>query len=148
MDGTVRRFALAIVIAAVAAEEDSTIGVARHILPGQPAAADSVQLFARFLRGRWHCRGGTPAGRTLAADVTFELTLGDQFLASQHVDVAPGRYQSYSLWPVRPNASAEAISTIYDNFGGARRFEGAWAPDSMVWTRDTSVVGSVLERFT
>jgi len=113
----------------------------------RPAAIDSVAPLAAFFEGAWHCRGGTPAGRTLEADVTFTSALGAHWMRSEHVDVTPGRYQSTSFWPTTASSSGLA-TVIYDNFGGARRFLGSWGTDSIVWTRDTTEAGARLETFT
>jgi hypothetical protein len=109
--------------------------------------ADSVPSLARFFEGNWHCRGGTPAGRTLDADVTFLVVLNSHWLRSEHVDVPPGRYHSLGLWPL-DSVTASGTTTVYDNFGGARRFFGGWQADSIVWLRDTTEHDARLERFT
>jgi hypothetical protein len=109
--------------------------------------SDSVQALARYFAGTWHCRGGTPAGRTLESDVVFTMMLGARWLSSEHTDVPPGRYHAYSLWPTDTGQHA-VLSTIYDNFGGARRFSAMWRADSIVWMRDTMETGARLESFT
>jgi hypothetical protein len=111
------------------------------------ARTDSVSPLARFFDGAWHCRGGTPAGKAMEADVMFALSLDSRWLKSEHVDMPPGRYRSVQLWLADSN-SARLTTTIYDNFGGARTFFGTWGSDSIVWVRDTSETGTRLERFT
>jgi hypothetical protein len=116
------------------------------VRPTSPSA-DTVPPLARFLEGRWHCRGGTPAGRVLESDVAFAMSLGARWLSSEHTDVPPGPYHAFSLWPT-DTAHRALASTVYDNFGGARRFFGAWGTDSIVWLRDTTEGGARLESFT
>jgi hypothetical protein len=143
------RFGLLLAIAALVARISPSTGLPNPVRPRYAllAPADSVPSLARFFNGSWHCRGGTPAGKSLDADVTFMLALDARWLRSEHVDVAPGRYRSLAMWPTDPTASA-LTTTIYDNFGGARRFFGNWRADSIVWVRDTTETGGRLERFT
>lgn len=108
--------------------------------------ADTASSPLAFFRGHWSCKGGTPSGRTLDADVDFTVAMNGRWLESRHVDRAPGRYEALQLWPLRADS---ALTTIYDNFGGARRFTTrGWTGDSVVWTRDTTETGARLETFT
>ena len=71
-------------------------------------AGDSVPALARYFAGTWHCRGGTPAGRTLESDVVFTIMLGARWLSTEHTDVPPGRYHAFSLWRGRHRATRGA----------------------------------------
>ena len=130
--------------AAVIAPRKDTATVTRAV-----TASDSVPPLARFLVGVWACRGGTPAGRTLDSEVRFTASLGDRWLQSAHVDVAPGRYSSLAMWPLAPADSEPLTTVVYDNFGGARRFLlDGWTPDSVVLVRDRTERGARVEQFT
>jgi hypothetical protein len=131
-----------------AAPPPSPTPVTANAAPARPAA-DAVPPLASFLAGVWACHGGTPAGRTLDSEVRFAPSLGDRWLQSSHVDVAPGRYSSLALLPLAPVDSTPLATVVYDNFGGSRRFLlGGWTSDSVVLVRDTTERGARLERFT
>ena len=104
---------------------------------------------AAFLRGQWHCEGGTPAGKTLSGDTRFATAMADHWLEARHLDRPPGRYESVAMWPLASAPADHQLMTLYDNFGGARRFLAtAWGNDSIVWVRDTTEAGSRRETFT
>ena len=108
---------------------------------------DSVPQLAKYFVGDWHCRGGTPSGKTLESGVTFAMALDGHWLRVEHVDVPPGRYKSLAMWPA--DSAAHNLSTIfYDNFAGSRRFLGRWGADSIVWMRDTTEACARVESFT
>lgn len=113
--------------------------------------ADSLPPLAAFFVGTWSCRGGTPAGRVMTARVTFTSALDGKWIQSEHMDDPPGKYHSLGVWPVGAS-NGQLAMTVYDNFGGARRFVAVagWAGDSIVWMRDTTGVHPAprLESFT
>ena len=141
------RSAAAFLIATFAVSSISAPAVVgRHAAP-RAAEMDTLPPLARFLVGSWQCRGGTPAGRVLNGRVTFSAVLQDHWLAWEHEDVPPGRYNARSLWPT--DTAAPLASVVYDNFGGARRFLAtAWSPDSIVWMRDSLEKNARRESFT
>jgi hypothetical protein len=145
---SVTSIAIRLGIGAVAAATVAFTNVrSSAVVPQRAVRVDSLPALARFLEGVWRCRGGTPAGKVLESDVTFGSTLDAHWVKSEHVDIPPGRYRSLALWPA-DTTGREVVTTIYDNFGGARRFAGSWSDDSIVWRRDTSETGARPERFT
>lgn len=127
---------------------DSSSVLTRRAAATDPVAhADSMPRLATFLTGEWSCRGGTPAGRVMNGHETFRSVLGQHWLEYSHVDDPPGRYQARALWPV-DSAPVPLATTVYDNFGGARRFDAVWQRDSIVWVRDQTEHGARAESFT
>jgi hypothetical protein len=120
---------------------------ARNI--SRPVAADSIASPLGFFAGHWSCVGGTPAGRVLVADVNITPAMNNRWLEVRHADRPPGRYQSLSLWVLGAPADSTTTTIVYDNFGGARRFDTqGWATDRIVWVRDTTEAGARMETFT
>lgn len=112
------------------------------------AAVDSLPAWASSLVGTWSCEGAFGSGKPLAADIRISSVLGSRWLAYHHKDRAPGRYEAFGHWgPVAPPPTALATTVLYDNFGGARRFQLTFTEGGLTLDRDTTVAGAIVERF-
>jgi hypothetical protein len=126
--------------------------VALLLLTAAPLAAQtavpSLNGWSKALAGNWSCSGAFASGKPLAADVSFTPSLNGRWLTYHHQDRAPGRYEaSATLGPASRDTTIAPV-TIYDNFGGNRRFLPTLAGTELVLLRDTTEVGARLERFT
>lgn len=119
------------------------------VLPLSAQSADSSSRWVAPLAGAWSCAGAFSNGKPLAADVVLSPALGGRWLSYHHQDRAPGRYEATALLGPALRDSALVTTTIYDNFGGHRRFiPSAAADNTITLVRDTTENGARLERFT
>lgn len=111
-------------------------------------ASDTQVIGTKFFSGAWSCRGGTPAGKVMSSDVMFTQLLDGRFLQVHHMDRQPGRYESVAMWPLT-HARERFSTVVYDNFGGARRFNAERADaEGVVLRRDTTELDARAESFT
>jgi len=137
------------------------------VVMGQPAAAGhrlNAGLTSFFV-GHWTGEGAFANGRTIAADLSFALSLDSCWLVYEHRDRAPNRYKATSMWSV-DRVTGEFVAYCFDNFQGHRLFSGngaggaggadgadaagnGWKEGKLVLSRQASApqVGIYFERF-
>ena len=110
-----------------------------------PAFKDSIAGF-QYFSGTWGCQGSFPAtGKTIASQLTFAPALDGAFLELQHDDLPPSKFHALEMWGWDAKTST-FTATIFDNFGGARRFTSpGWQDQSITWSATT--VPGPTERF-
>jgi len=117
----------------------------------QPAK-DSLQAIKllqeemiRFFQGKWHGKGQFASGKAIEADIDFKLLLDDKWLQSEHIDMAPNKYRSVSMWGWDKNES-KMVAYVFDNFSGHRKFTSeGWVDGKLVLIYQD---GKLFQRFT
>lgn len=100
------------------------------------------------LSGRWSCAGAFGSGKPLAADIEFTPVLAGRWVQYHHLDRAPGRYEASALLGPATFDSTLVPTTLFDNFGGHRRFQLTQSPENRITLlRDMSDPGARVERF-
>ena len=102
----------------------------------QPAGPERApKELVAFFSGHWQGAGEFANGKKIAADVSFEPTLDNQWLEYRHADRPPNGYKALGLWGI-DSASHKLIMTLHDNFGGARLFtSGGWRDGKVVFVK-------------
>lgn len=121
------------------------------IPPGAPPAiapvasgADALAPLAWFA-GRWRCEGRFANGRPIRSRETFTVELGGQWLRMRHADDPPNRYLADAWWHY-DKAAKHFTATVFDNFGGDRRYTSpGWAGDTLAL--ENIATSGYLDRF-
>jgi hypothetical protein len=99
----------------------------------QQPATDPAMI--KFFAGNWSCAGEFASRKKIEADVSFTSELDGKWLLYRHNDRPPGQFKAIALWGV-DEASGKLISTMEDNFGGARLFTSdGWKDGSLTFGR-------------
>jgi hypothetical protein len=108
---------------------------AAHAQAATPRPLDSEMV--AYFSGRWTCAGQFSNGKPIEAGMSFAPVLEGKWLEQTHTDRAPNTFQAISMWGV-DGASGEGFSMLFDNFGGARRFESSgWSNRSISFERSS-----------
>jgi hypothetical protein len=109
----------------LAAQDSSTSG---------PTRLKNEISSLQFFSGTWGCKGTFPAtGKTIESRITFTPDLDGAWLAMRHDDIPPNRFHALELWGWDAKNS-QLTATIFDNFGGARRFTSSgWQDQTLTW---------------
>ena len=113
-------------------------------LPTKTAGADALAPLAYFA-GDWQCAGQFANGKPVRSRESFSVELGGQWLHMRHADAPPNRYLADSWWGYDKAAKRFSV-TVFDNFGGARRYTSSgWVGDAL--TLENIATSGYLDRF-
>ena len=87
--------------------------------PAAPPLLDSALVSA--FQGAWHCTGAFANGKKIESTIAFTVDLDRHWLRVVHDDLPPNGYHAQSMWGA-DGSTGRAMSMIFDNFGGARKF--------------------------
>jgi len=126
---------------AVASPSASTPAIA----PAAPDAdADAMAPLAWFVGG-WRCEGRFANGKPVSSRETFVVELDGRWLHMRHTDDPPNRYRAEAWWGY-DKAAKHFTATVFDNFGGERRYTSpGWVGDTL--TLENTAANGYLDRF-
>lgn len=122
-------------------------GGAGLFAPTAPVHAETAPALAplAWFVGHWRCEGRFANGRPIRSSETFTAELGGQWLHMRHADDPPNRYLADSWWGY-DKAAKHFTATVFDNFGGGRRYTSpGWVGDAL--TLENAATGGYLDRF-
>lgn len=120
------------------------LDVSRPASQPPDALTDALAPLAWFV-GHWHCEGRFANGKPISSRETFGIELGGQWLHMRHVDDPPNRYLADSWWGY-DKAAKHFTATVFDNFGGDRRYTSSgWVGDTL--TLENIATSGYLDRF-
>lgn len=101
-----------------------------------------------YFSGEWTGEGAFAAGRPIAADLSFHLSLDSAWLVYEHRDRSPNQYKATSYWGV-DGQSGLFVAYAFDNFHGHRQFaSNGWADGKLILSaRGAGRAGVVFEHF-
>jgi hypothetical protein len=91
----------------------------------------------QYFSGTWDCKGVFPSsGKAIESRLTFAPEIEGAWLSLHHDDLPPNKFHALELWGWDAKSSA-FTATIFDNFGGARRFSSkGWEDQTFIWNGD------------
>ena len=112
--------------------------------PAQADTAPALAPLAGFV-GHWRCAGRFANGKPITSRETFGIELGGLWLHMHHADDPPNRHLADSWWGY-DKAAQHLTATVFDNFGGERRYTSSgWVGDTL--TLENIATGGYLDRF-
>jgi hypothetical protein len=91
------------------------------------AKAQAVKVdpdMAKFFVGKWGGEGQFANGKSIAADLTFYLSVDSCHLIYVYADRAPNNYKAAGDWST--DRSDKFTAQIINNFTGLKEFNGKW----------------------
>ena len=122
-------------------------GAAGLLATTAPTHADTAPALAplAWFVGHWRCGGKFANGKPITSRETFTVELGGQWLRMRHADDPPNRYLADSWWGY-DKAAKHFTATVFDNFGGERRYTSpGWVGDTL--TLENIATSGYLDRF-
>lgn len=105
--------------------------------PSHHIPSDLVEFFL----GEWEGHGQFASGKEIAADVSFKMSLDDQWLMYEHTDREPNKYKALSVWGV-DGQTGEFVAYSFNNFQGHKRFlSNGWQNGKLILSRGEHVPG-------
>ena len=105
---------------------------------------DGLAPLAGFV-GHWRCAGRFANGKPITSRESFGIELGGLWLHMRHADDPPNRYLADSWWGY-DKAARHFTATVFDNFGGDRRYTSpGWVGDTL--TLENVATSGYLDRF-
>lgn len=118
--------------------------LALPLAPAYAAPANDLAPLSFFL-GSWQCAGQFAHGKPIRSGETFTAELDGHWLRMRHADAPPNRYAADEWWGY-DHATKRFTVTIFDNFGGERRYVSpGW--NGAVLTLENTATSGYIDRF-
>ncbi|MDF0717146.1 hypothetical protein PY092_13365 [Muricauda sp. 334s03] len=105
--------------------------------------------FINFFVGNWYGEGEFSSGKKISANLTFKMTLNNNWLSYEHTDLPPNKYKALSYWGI-DRSTGEFVAYSVNNLQGHKRFSSnGWVDGKLILSADRYFPGQglVFEHF-